>query len=322
MRRHKKTDQSKCAQITGIVNKTVQPIEKIASMAWKAVSFDSLPGWLQDNEYLLDHHRPPMYSIRGCIKSIFRLHTQTLNIWTHLIGCILFLVMTLTIFFVRDRITHIFDESVTISDLGFTEQLVMFIFFLSAIICLFCSTMFHTLNNYSSKAFLLFSRIDYSGIAILITGSNIPAYYFSFYCMPLSRIIHITMIVILCVACIMLSLWYKFNTPEYRPLRTMVFVLFGFYGAIPTIEMFLLKGTSEPYFSFFIGLALMAFLYTSGAILYVFRIPERFSPGLFDVWGHSHQLFHICVIMAALVHYHTLVSMIKHHLTTSDCQQL
>ena len=47
---------------------------------------DVLPDWLQDNDYLLDGHRPPMPSFRACFKSIFRIHTETGNIWTHLLG--------------------------------------------------------------------------------------------------------------------------------------------------------------------------------------------------------------------------------------------
>lgn len=45
-----------------------------------------LPEWLQDNEYLLTGHRPPLPSFIECFKSIWSIHTETGNIWTHLIG--------------------------------------------------------------------------------------------------------------------------------------------------------------------------------------------------------------------------------------------
>lgn len=47
---------------------------------------DVLPDWLKDNDFLLHGHRPPMPSFRACFKSIFRIHTETGNIWTHLLG--------------------------------------------------------------------------------------------------------------------------------------------------------------------------------------------------------------------------------------------
>ena len=36
-------------------------------------------------------------------------------------------------------------------------------------------------------------------------------------------------------------------------------------------------------------------------MVYATRIPERWKPGAFDLMFHSHQLFHIAVIVAALV---------------------
>ena len=293
--------------------------ERITHLAWKVVSHDLLPFWLQDNEFLRFHHRPPMYSIRGCVKSIFRMHTQTWNIWTHLIGFVFFVLLTISVFCFRDNITHLFEEKVTISDLPWEEQVVVSLFFLGAMTCLFCSTTYHTLANHSEKIYSLWSRLDYSGIAFLITGSHIPAYYYSFYCWPVSRVLHITAISVLCVGCIIISLREKFNKPKYRGLRFAVFVSFGLYGVIPVIQVWLEKGFIEPYWSFLIGIVTMAIMYIAGGSLYVFRVPERFNPGFFDVWAHSHQLFHLCVIAGALVHYRTLVLMIKSRYDFEEC---
>lgn len=32
------------------------------------------------------------------------------------------------------------------------------------------------------------------------------------------------------------------------------------------------------------------------------KVPERFAPGRFDVWGSSHQIFHVCVLLGAASH--------------------
>ena len=53
---------------------------------WRVIPYDVLPDWLKDNDYLLHGHRPPMPSFRACFRSIFRIHTETGNIWTHLLG--------------------------------------------------------------------------------------------------------------------------------------------------------------------------------------------------------------------------------------------
>ncbi|CAF1131084.1 unnamed protein product [Didymodactylos carnosus] len=49
------------------------------------VDHSHLPHWLVDNEFLISGHRPPMPSVKQCFASIFRLHTETVNIWTHLL---------------------------------------------------------------------------------------------------------------------------------------------------------------------------------------------------------------------------------------------
>jgi hypothetical protein len=65
---------------------------------WTVQTFDQLPDWLKDNEYLLTGHRPPLPSVSECFKSIWSLHTETGNIWTHLIGKHVYCLKKLTAF--------------------------------------------------------------------------------------------------------------------------------------------------------------------------------------------------------------------------------
>lgn len=44
-------------------------------------------------------------------------------------------------------------------------------------------------------------------------------------------------------------------------------------------------------------------IYLLGAVLYSTRVPERCKPGTFDMCGHSHQIFHFCVLIACGIHY-------------------
>ena len=315
MNHKKQKHSSELSQIPQPLRK----LEKIAHWAWKSVSFESLPHYLQDNEFLKSSHRPPMYSFRGCFKSMFRMHTETWNIWTHLIGFSFFLVLVGGIYIFGDYITYWFED-VQIHSLPWDEQLVMMFFFAGAMGCLLCSTLFHTFANHSEGVFQLFIRLDYSGIAFLITGSSIPAYYYGFYCTTISGCTHIGILLILCAMCVTVSMWSKFSTPKYRPLRFAIFVLFGLYGVIPTLHILLREGYTQACIAYAPwSLGAMGAVYIIGALLYVLRIPERFSPGRFDIWASSHQLFHICVVMAALVHYDTLLNMIKYRLDVGGC---
>ena len=275
---------------------------------WKSVSFEALPEWLKDNEYLRHGYRPPLPSVRACLKSMFRLHTETWNIWTHLLGMLLFLVVALCV--------YVFQMSEVISSVPWYEQVIIGTFFLGAVVCLTCSFLYHTLSCHSPKLSHIFSKLDYTGIAILVTGSSIPCYYYSYYCSAFSRYLHMTIVSALCVGIVIASVWNKLSTPQYRPLRTLMFVLFGLYGVIPAVQVVLREGLTNAATSYSgAWLIAMAMIYIGGAGLYVARIPERFNPGKFDICMHSHQLFHVCVVIAAWVHYDGILNMISYRLS-------
>lgn len=59
---------------------------KVWAAGWNVVHHHTLPDWLKDNDFLLRGHRTPTNSFVACFKSIFRIHTETGNIWTHLLG--------------------------------------------------------------------------------------------------------------------------------------------------------------------------------------------------------------------------------------------
>lgn len=68
------------------VQEAVEQIQGLMKKVWKSCPFQALPSWLQDNDYLHDGHRPQLHSFLMCFQSIFRVHTETINIWTHLLG--------------------------------------------------------------------------------------------------------------------------------------------------------------------------------------------------------------------------------------------
>ena len=74
-------------------------------------------------------------------------------------------------------------------------------------------------SRFLSNWFLFPSRLDYSGIALLIMGSFVPWLYYSFYCNPQPCFIYLIVICVLGIAAIIVSQWDMFATPEYRGVR-------------------------------------------------------------------------------------------------------
>ncbi|KAL7648112.1 UNVERIFIED_CONTAM: hypothetical protein RMT77_000013 [Armadillidium vulgare] len=281
--------------------------EEVSS--WKVQPFSKLPKWLQDNDFLHHWHRPPLPSFAACFKSIFRIHTETGNIWTHLLGCVAFIGVM--VYFLCGS---------SMVDIDLQEKLVFTAFFIGAIVCLGLSFTFHTVSCHSEFVGKLFCKLDYCGIALLIMGSFVPWLYYGFYCDFQPKLIYLTAVVVLGSTTIIVSLWDKFSTPKYRPLRAVVFLTFGMSGIIPALHYTLVEGMNLAITKASLGwLILMGTLYVIGALLYAVRVPERWFPGKCDLWFHSHQLFHILVIAAAFVHYHGISEMAMYRLTHGDC---
>ncbi|KAL5013461.1 hypothetical protein ScPMuIL_007731 [Solemya velum] len=286
-------------------------VRRVLERGWQVVHHHSLPDWLKDNDFLLRGHRPPTNSFLACFKSIFRIHTETGNIWTHLLGWIAFLGVAIY-FMTRPSI-----------EIQWQDKAVFSAFFIGAILCLGFSWVFHTVYCHSERIGKLFNKLDYCGIAFLTMGSFVPWLYYSFYCRQEPKIAYLVLIFILGTCAIVVSLWDKFSEPEFRVLRAGVFIALGLSGVIPALHYVITDGFYHAINSAALGwLVLMAVLYITGAIIYAARIPERLFPGKFDIWFQSHQIFHMFVLAAAFVHYHGISEIANYRLTLGDCLEV
>lgn len=270
---------------------------------WHLLSHLDLPDWLRDNPFLSHYHRPPMPSFGSCFKSIFKVHTETGNIWTHLVGFIAFVGITLYMFLRPITATSPFPKD-------WQERLVFGAFFACGIICLGFSWIFHTVHCHSNMVSKIFRRLDYAGIVLFIMGSFIPPLYYAFYCSRVLKTVYMTLTCTLGATCIIVSLWSKFNKPKYRILRAGLLVAFGWSGIIPAVHLISVYEATLVMRQVAVEwIVLMCVLYTASAVTYATRIPERFFPGKFDIWFQSHQIFHVLVVIAAFVHLYGICQM-------------
>ncbi|XP_065349292.1 adiponectin receptor protein isoform X2 [Cloeon dipterum] len=281
---------------------------EVWEVSWNVCHFQHLPSWLQDNDFLHTGHRPPLPTFSACFRSIFRIHTETGNIWTHLLGCVAFIGMA-TYFLSRPSI-----------EVQLQEKLVFAAFFLGAILCLGMSFAFHTMCCHSEVVGKLFSKLDYCGIAMLIMGSFVPWLYYGFYCDFQPKVIYLCVVTLLGVASMVVSLWDRFSEPKYRGLRAGVFMTFGLSGVVPAVHHAVADGWFNAISKASLGwLILMGCLYILGALFYALRVPERFFPGKCDYVFQSHQIFHVLVVAAAFVHYHGISEMAMYRMSIGSC---
>ena len=149
------------------------------------ISYDDLPEWYQDNEFIVSSYRPISNSTKACLDSWLYLHNESVNIYTHLVPAILCLLAEGLIY----QHIHGSYPNATVSD-----HIVFAVFLLTAAICLGLSATYHTMMNHSIDVSHMWLRFDFVGIVILILGCFVSGIYVEFYCEPKLRWIYWAMV--------------------------------------------------------------------------------------------------------------------------------
>jgi len=144
-------------------------------------TFHQVEAWQRDNEYVCGRYRSISGSYMESLRSLFYLHNQTGNIYTHLIGAVVFFAYA---FYVFDLINTRYSTA------DFYDVLVFGVFIGSAIICFSFSATFHIFGNHSSKVYHTWLLLDLYGIFVLIAGTVFSGTYYGFYCEPAYWIIY------------------------------------------------------------------------------------------------------------------------------------
>ncbi|KAI0720700.1 HlyIII-domain-containing protein [Cerioporus squamosus] len=279
----------------------------------KTLTWLELPEWQKDNEFILTGYRRATASWRACAASVFGyLHNETVNIHSHLGGAMLFVVFLFTF----PSVYFVHYESTTWADMA-----VFVIFLSSAIFCLFSSAFYHTFSAHSKPVAERCNGLDYAGIVVLTVGSFFPCVYYAFFCHPHYQAFYLTCICLAGIGAAYIVLNPEYRKPTHRGARTKVFILLGLCGVIPTLHALVTHGFYTACYEMGFGwLLLSATCYITGALLYANRIPERFSPGTFDYFFASHQIFHFFVVAAALAHYASILTAFGHwHRRLAEC---
>lgn len=175
-------------------------------------------------------------------------------------------------------------------------------FIACAVICLTGSALFHLMFISSRATWEVLSRVDYTGIIVLICGSTEAAVYYMLYNHPPLRVLHMTTVAIsnALVLAVVLA-----PTLQHKPvLRSLAFIGVSGVGAVALFHAMMLPDSNFLAFKEAVRwLAWEGVFYLSGAVLYMFRFPERIMPGRVNLVGASHQLFHIAVCLGAWAHY-------------------
>ncbi|KFZ06958.1 hypothetical protein V501_06917 [Pseudogymnoascus sp. VKM F-4519 (FW-2642)] len=235
-----------------------------------------------------------------------------MNIWTHLIGCLGFVV---TAFALYRHVINSKNLHLTIGDkLAFSSSIA------AATVCFGLSATFHTFRSHSYKVHHFWGKIDVFGICVLALGAGSSMTFYAFYCRPAIQRVYWGLNLFSALAAAVVLFDTGGGGSKMRTLRGGVFTLLALSALLPFFHSAGLMGwsraRSEIGAIWYVAEGISLLL---GVSLFVSRVPERLRPGSFDIWGHSHQLFHICAVTGGSFHVAALVVGYNYRQTHPNC---
>lgn len=240
-------------------------------------------------------YRPPMDFYRS-LQSVTYLHNQSLNIWIHLFGVVLF-AYTAVVHFTDDDEKHM---RATAIDLALS-----IVFFLSCLLMLSFSAVYHTFEPVSTSVYGIVLSCDLLGTALSIMGSTVYGIWIVLRCSPTYRVAYIIFVLVSCSGMLIVA-----TNAGWRGNLKIVIPIFGLgtaSGLVPAFHFASLSGANN-----FQGNVTLAHVFTAlgimvvGISVFASRYPERRYPRTFDLVGSSHQLWHICVMVSPYILYRGL----------------
>jgi len=257
----------------------------------KLLKYNEAPAYLQQNQYIHTGYRSPQSYIE-CMRSVFLFHNETLNIWTHLLGFLVFSSLLLW-----DSLS-LPQGTVTWHDVA-----VILCIITCYQACMILSTVFHTFGAHSEQVYDKCLYLDLCGIAVSLIATYISGIYYAFWCLTWWR--NFYLITVFLIVAFAVIFWNKLNEARYERERLIFFTVWAIYGTVPSVHWIILSGGLENDIVrvFFPRIVIMYLLSGAAFIFYLTKFPERCMPGKVDIVGSSHQWWHV-LIFACLAYWH------------------
>lgn len=241
--------------------------------------FEEIPAVLQFNRFIRSGYRVN-YTYCECCKSIFAVHNESGNIWSHILPLAVGLILVGSGWLPYwEAARREFAWSV-----------------MSILLCLLGSVLYHTFlgHHVHSRNWLV---VDVCGIYTVLMGSQWACILNGFPCNPWLGKLFATLYYAVGAVSLILSVSAKTSKRQGLPMVPLMCIRLGCLFA-----RMLLGGSSQ---QAILTYSLAEFISFVGGVMNVLRVPEKWclpnkgrSTGAFDYFGNSHQIMHILVALA------------------------
>ncbi|KNC55003.1 adiponectin receptor protein 1 [Thecamonas trahens ATCC 50062] len=269
-------------------------------------SYDESPLWVRVNPFVISGYRLGCASMAQCMRSVWYLHNQTMNVWTHAGGTVVVAVML-----ALRLAAHIRD----VGPLSWLDAALVGVFIFAFASQFLLSAAYHAVMCHSADVCFRFRQWDYIGVLFHIGGLELVALVGLF--VPPAWLGAADRGRDLVPAATLVSAENLMFVAAFGCVVTVVLVW--------TISMLVLQPHRK--YRIYVGMVLLTALswaliwrlyavdapvaaqaaqamwdvqkwYAIGMVPFLYKVPERWIPtGLFDIWGASHQLWHIAIIL-------------------------
>ena len=246
--------------------------------------------------FICSGYRKPYGSALDCIKSAFQPFNESVNVWSHFIPFLLFLVRFAFVFS-KYPLTDSYCYPLMSFALGICGFLVM-------------SSGAHLFNSMSPRVRHICFFFDYSAISVYSVGAGQAFFFYSRSLKISGTSLYDSSVAFLAVSCLISVVsTYTCCASRHRWARLKYMVRTGCFAAAflfnssPYIHRLLSDPasaeTSEYEQLAWIYFRRHVYFYLISALANMFRIPERVKPGVFDILGHSHHILHVFTALGA-----------------------
>uniref|UniRef100_A0AC35TTG3 Progestin and adipoQ receptor family member 3-like n=1 Tax=Rhabditophanes sp. KR3021 TaxID=114890 RepID=A0AC35TTG3_9BILA len=232
--------------------------------------------------HIIRAYRPLHQSTYYYLTSAFKSNNETLNFWSHFLPSLF--------------IGYVFLIPELLNEGGMRFPLILLY---TGIIFLFlCSSFSHLLHSKCFSSHVYFLILDFLGISTFSICTGIQRYLNSKSMGPIYDFGYIPLLLFASLGLQFTCTSYLFVCAPHWKFRLPLKMVSSFSVAcfiyVPLMQRYYDHELDDA--TIHIHTKALFWLVLSGVFM-VMKIPERFAPGLFDVVGYGHQLFHVCIFM-------------------------